>query len=436
MKNNWKENLGEKTLITLVLVFMGMFVITGIFEIIILWLLPGITIGERNLLILMFAGIGAAFIAYFPIRTIRTSEAHISSILNGSPVLQFVIDTNHRVISWNHALEVYSRLRASDIIGTSDHWKAFYHENRPCLADLLVDGAIERLPEWYQGKINKSPLITGAYEAIDVFDTMGEKETWLYFTATPIRDEKGTLIGAVETLIDITARKHIEIALDKSKKAAEESLALFTTLFENAPIGFAFVDPEFRLVLANELITEITGVTRKDSIGCNIEDLIPVGWPLGKIQYEEVLKTGNPLVGIEATTMSAILPDIKRHWLANLYQVRTERGKILGVGSIIVEITNIKNAGDALKESNERFFAFISEAAMRLKNPLEVVEENLGLMVQDIEDGDMDCSNAVLALKIQMKNLEQIRHNIKELNALIVERSDELSPATKKFLTE
>jgi hypothetical protein len=90
---------------------------------------------------------------------------------------------------------------------------------------------------------------------------------------------------------------------------------------------------------------------------------------------------------------------------------------------------------EALKESNERFLTFIKEAAMRLKNPLEVVEENLATVVNDLEHGELECSNVSLQLKVQIRNLEQIRKNIIELNKAIVERSGDLSEASKEFLT-
>jgi len=89
----------------------------------------------------------------------------------------------------------------------------------------------------------------------------------------------------------------------------------------------------------------------------------------------------------------------------------------------------------ALKESNERFLIFIKEAAMRLKNPLEVVEENLATLLDDIEHGETECANVSLQLKVQIRNLEQIRKNIIELNKAIVERSGDLSEASKEFLT-
>src|SRR5208337_4451718 len=83
----------------------------------------------------------------------------------------------------------------------------------PCLADLLVDEAIEKIPEWYKGKIRKSRFVKGAYEAVGFFPHLGKGGTWLYFTAAPVRNAKGTIIGAVETLVDITDQKLAKDAL-------------------------------------------------------------------------------------------------------------------------------------------------------------------------------------------------------------------------------
>lgn len=73
-----------------------------------------------------------------------TSEKKLQGIVHGSPIPQFVIDKDHRVISWNSALEQYSGVKADDVIGTNQQWKAFYPEERPCMADLLVDGMIDK----------------------------------------------------------------------------------------------------------------------------------------------------------------------------------------------------------------------------------------------------------------------------------------------------
>ena len=74
------------------------------------------------------------------------------------------------------------------------------------MADLLVDGAVERVPKWYAGKYRKSDLLEEAYEATDFFPDLGEDGRWLRFTAVTIRDSKGRVAGAIETLEDITER--------------------------------------------------------------------------------------------------------------------------------------------------------------------------------------------------------------------------------------
>jgi len=92
------------------------------------------------------------------------------------------------------------------------------------MADLLVDEALDAIPQWYSGAYTKSRLIKEAYEGMDFFPVLGEKGKWLRFTAAVIRDSSGYLIGAVETLEDITEQKQAEEELIKIKKL--ESLGI------------------------------------------------------------------------------------------------------------------------------------------------------------------------------------------------------------------
>ncbi len=152
------------------------------------------------------------------LEALKDSEARLNSILHGFPLPQFVIDKDHRVISWNRAIEEYSGVKAAEVLGTRDAWKAHYGTKRPVLADLLVDETVEQIPEWYEKKISPSRLVEGACEGIDFFPEKGPSGKWLYFTAAPIRDSMGTIIGAVETLEDITERKTAEEALLQANK--------------------------------------------------------------------------------------------------------------------------------------------------------------------------------------------------------------------------
>lgn len=136
-------------------------------------------------------------------------------IIRISPIPKFVIDKDHNVIYWNRALEKYTNIPASRIIGTKMHWKAFYDSERPCMADFIVDEHIEDIHKWYPGKDKRSKFVVryhgynskssgDACEAIDFFPTIGKEGKWLHFTAEAIRNSKGEMIAAVETLEDIS----------------------------------------------------------------------------------------------------------------------------------------------------------------------------------------------------------------------------------------
>ncbi|MBW2598907.1 MAG: GGDEF domain-containing protein [Deltaproteobacteria bacterium] len=148
---------------------------------------------------------------------LREEEQLLKAFFESSPIPAFVIGKDRRIIYWNGALEKMSGIMAEDVIGSKDHWKAFYHEYRPTMADLIVDERQDEIPYWYPDKYKKSDLIEDAYEATDFFPALEDKGKWLRFTASALKGSTGTLIGAVETLEDITGRKLAEDALRESE---------------------------------------------------------------------------------------------------------------------------------------------------------------------------------------------------------------------------
>ncbi len=141
----------------------------------------------------------------------KRAEAMLTKIIDGSSIPAFVINKQHTVTHWNTALESLSAIKKKDIIGTDGQWRAFYPEKRPVMADLIVDKApASKIAEHYKGKYQKSRLIDGAYEAEDWFPALGKEGRWLHFTASPLKDSRGEVIGAIETLGDVTERKNAE----------------------------------------------------------------------------------------------------------------------------------------------------------------------------------------------------------------------------------
>jgi PAS domain S-box-containing protein len=122
------------------------------------------------------------------------------------------------------------------------------------------------------------------------------------------------------------------------------------------------------------------------------------------------------------------------HTLITTIARKDASGTIIGFQGTIKDITEKRRTEEALKAANVRYLSYIDEAVMRLKTPVEVIEQNLTSLIEDINAGDIDSDQILLELKIQVKDMEQIRQNLLNLNKTIVDGYGEISPATKQFL--
>ena len=126
----------------------------------------------------------------------------------------FVINAKREVTIWNHACERLTGVPASEVLGTSNHWAAFYDEPRYCLADLLALDRSTEMSTLYAE--HSTPNATGTGLRAENWCTMPRAGTRLYLAidAGPIFDDQGNLIAVVETLRDMTAHKEAQMVLE------------------------------------------------------------------------------------------------------------------------------------------------------------------------------------------------------------------------------
>lgn len=192
----------------------------------------------------------------------------LAQTLEGSPMPTFVIDAACRITHWNHACEVLTGMPAAEIIGTDKHREAFYPENRPVMADLIVrQASVNEMAMLYGKKYKSSHMIDGGYEAEDFFPNLGRHGRWLFFTAAPLKAADGTLLGAVETLQDITARRLAE----QEVRASE---ARYRHLFESANDAILIIKNGI-ILDCNQEALNLTGYSRKNLIGHSPLDFSP-----------------------------------------------------------------------------------------------------------------------------------------------------------------
>ena len=184
-------------------------------------------------------------------KTTIAQLALLDGIIQSSPVPMFVIDIAHRITHWNRACEAVLCVPAAGLIGTTHQWQPFYPEPRPVMADLVLRGDLERgVDTYYQKKYRRSVLVPGAFEAEDFFPEMGPQGTWLYFTAAPLYDDEGRLMGAVEILQDISPRRRAEQQLIKEHDT-------LTALVEHFPFGVTLINKHGKIIQHNQLFRQL-----------------------------------------------------------------------------------------------------------------------------------------------------------------------------------
>ena len=152
---------------------------------------------------------------------LKESEWRLSNIIDSLPDATAVIDMGGRVIAWNHAIEKMTDVKAEQIIGKGDYEYAlpFFGERRPVLMDMVL-----RPDLTLGGKYdNLKKLEDGSIEGESYISNHRVGEVYLMGRASALYDSDGNYWGAIESIRDITGRKHAEEELRRSKEEAESA---------------------------------------------------------------------------------------------------------------------------------------------------------------------------------------------------------------------
>jgi len=145
-------------------------------------------------------------------RSLDVAQAYAVRLMQYLVVPTFVLNPRRRVVVWNRACERLTGVAASEVIGTTRHWRAFYERQRYCLADLVALGRPDQLGKLYPEHTIPDDGLGFSAENWCVMPRLGN-QLYLAIDAGPIHDEDGKLIAVVETLRDMTDQKRAETAL-------------------------------------------------------------------------------------------------------------------------------------------------------------------------------------------------------------------------------
>ncbi len=166
---------------------------------------------------------------------------------------------------------------------------------------------------------------------------------WHVLNGIPVIGESGGPVRWIGTAIDIHDATELARELRNEVHSATRTLVTLQTLQSKAPIGFGFVDRDFRRVIVNEALASFNGMTVAEQVGRLVPDLSPLNWSLLEPLYRRVLDTGAAVLDVEVDGPSETDPLQPRHWLLSYYPVDVE-GEIIGIGIVALDITDRKKA--------------------------------------------------------------------------------------------
>ena len=193
-------------------------------------------------------------------------------------------------------------------------------------------------------------------EKVAVHEESGKDENgetiWSEIIATPIRDDKGMIMEALELVVPVTERKR---AVDK----LQESEARYRRIVETANEGIMILDSQFCFAFVNQKLADMLGYLPEEMLDR----------PIISIIFEEDLT--DHLATMEKRAAGAggqyerrlRRKDGSSCWtIVSATVLKNEAGQFTGSFAMLTDITERKKADGALKESELRFRTMVEMA--------------------------------------------------------------------------
>jgi diguanylate cyclase (GGDEF)-like protein/PAS domain S-box-containing protein len=244
----------------------------------------------------------------------------------------------------------------------------YTYVNKPCLElwDLPIEKVIgvtnEDLfdPQFAATirEIDRRVLINGesiAQEETGTALKTGKTATY-WAVKIPLRHADGSIYGLCGISTDITERKQMEEKL-------HENQALLKSIINCTPSSIFAFDLQHRFTLLNDAMARFCGLPQEDILGKALHDVFPNELADRRMAINsQILTTGKPLT-YEEVVMSKF-NNIPRYVITSKFPLRDANGKINGLGGVATDITERKQAENALKNSEEYFRALFTQAPL------------------------------------------------------------------------
>lgn len=226
------------------------------------------TIREIYITVDIIPGTKNSVCSFMDITDRKHSEEMLRQIIELLPDATFVINQAGEVIFWNKAIEEITSFTKEQMIGRGDYEYAipFYGKRRAILIDrtLMSDPENERLSSQYDFVRREGDTIWGEIYVPKAYNGQG---AYLWASASKLYDASGNIIGAIESIRDITNRKKVEAE-------REDLLALLQAMFNEHNAVMLLIEPiSGRISDANPAACTFYGYSREELLKMDIQEI-------------------------------------------------------------------------------------------------------------------------------------------------------------------
>jgi PAS domain S-box-containing protein len=268
-------------------------------------------------------------------------SAFQANVLSQVSDVVIAVDMQGQLTYWNHAAERWFGIKLEDMLGRSMR-DAFSEQWISSEDELRMATGLWENGSW-QGELVAANR-DGERADIEI------SISWL-------KDGDDNPIGILTLMRDVSERKKAEREL-----AAERTL--LRTLIDNMPDYIYVKDLQSRFVVNNIASAELMAATPEEILGKNDFDYAPRD--LAALYYADeqaVIQSGTPLLNHEEPVLNS-RTDQEIWVLTTKVPLRDSQGNITGIVGIGRDITERKQADEALRQSEQRFRATFEQAAV------------------------------------------------------------------------
>jgi PAS domain S-box-containing protein len=330
------------------------------------------------------------------------------AIFDNAHIMMVVMDKQGTISMWNRAAETMTGYGKAEVIGSAEIWKNIYpdpgyrHEVTHRIKDILTKR--DYFEDFETSIITKT----------------GDTRVIAWNTREMKNKEDGN-VRIVSVGVDITKQHEAE-------RKVRDMNSFNEGIIENAHILISVLDQKGNVLIWNHAAEDITGYTRNDVVGKNTvwKNMYP-----DPAYRKEITKKITSIISSQMYFENLETTIVTKNGEQRIIAWNT---KEIGNGIWHHEIAIGRDITDQRK-AERALVAYISEMAMRLKNPLEILRDNLNDLAQMTRSGTLTFDEIAITLEGQVRSVGQVAVNVGEIQKAIAEKNEDIPEAYRKFLT-